>query len=110
MFFGKEQMENVAATGKTEGRRARGRQKLTFTSSFSQWMKISAKELIRIAQYRALRKTMATNVLAEEGTYRGGGETNHTSVQLPYSGCLRSYHNNGLSEQWTVKKSIAYQI
>ena len=36
----KEELEHVAITGKIEGKRARGRQRLTFISSLSHWMKI----------------------------------------------------------------------
>ena len=64
----KEELEDVAITGKIEGKRARGRQRLTFISSLSHWMKISEKEIIRTAKYRELWRTMAANVLEEQGT------------------------------------------
>ena len=39
----REGLDDVAITGKIEGKRARGRQRLTFTLSLSHWMKISDK-------------------------------------------------------------------
>ena len=64
----KEELEDVAITGKIEGKRARGRQRLTFISSLSHWMKINEKDIIRTAKDRDLWRTMAANVLEEQGT------------------------------------------
>ena len=61
----KEELEDVAITGKIEGKRARGRQRLTFISSLSHWMKINEKDIIRTAKDRDLWRTMAANVLEE---------------------------------------------
>ena len=54
LFLWKEELEDVAITGKIEGKRARGRQRLTFISSLSHWMKINEKEIIRTAKDREL--------------------------------------------------------
>ena len=64
----KEELEDVAITGKIEGKRARGRQRLTFISNLSHWMKIGEKEIIRRAKDREIWRTMATNALEEQGT------------------------------------------
>ena len=66
----KGELEEMAITGKIEGKRAIGRQKLTFISSLSHWMKIGEKEIIRTAKDRELWRTMAANVLEEKGTKR----------------------------------------
>ena len=46
----KEELEVMAVTGKTEGKRAIGRERLTFILSLSHWMKTSEKEIIRTAK------------------------------------------------------------
>ena len=64
----KEELEDVAITGKIEGKRARGRQRLTFISSLSHLMKIGKQQIIRTAKDRELWRTVAANVLEEQGT------------------------------------------
>ena len=64
----KEELEDMAITGKIEGKRARGRQRFTFISSLSHWIKIGTKGIIRTVKDRELRRSMVTNVLEEQGT------------------------------------------
>ena len=64
----KQELEDVALTGKIEGKRERGKQRLTYISRLSQWMGKSERDILRTAKDRELRKFMATNVLIEYGT------------------------------------------
>ena len=64
----KQELENVALTRKSEGKRARGKQRLTYISSLSQWMGKSERDIQRAAKDRELWKSIATNVLIEYGT------------------------------------------
>ena len=64
----KQELEDVALTGKIEGKRARGKQRLTYISSLSQWMEKSERDILRSAKDRDLWKSMATNILIEYGT------------------------------------------
>ena len=44
----KQELEDVALTGKIEGKRARGKQRLTYISSLSQWMGKSERDIRRV--------------------------------------------------------------
>ena len=66
----KQELDDVALTGKFEGKRARGNQRHTYISSLSQWMGKSERDILRAAEDRELWKSMATNVLIEYGTLR----------------------------------------
>ena len=50
--------------------RARGRESLTFILSLSHWRKTIELAILRAAKDRQVRKTMATKVLTEAGTWR----------------------------------------
>ena len=64
----KQELEDVALTGKIEGKRARGKQRLAYISSLSQWVGKSERDILRSAKDREVWKSMATNVLIEYGT------------------------------------------
>ena len=64
----KQELEDVALTGKIEGKRTRGKQRLTYISSLSQWMGKSERDILRTAKDRELWQSMATKVLIEYGT------------------------------------------
>ena len=70
----KEELEDMAITGNIEGKRARGRQRLTFISSLSHWMKISKREIIRTAKtgnYGETCRSGRTRHLGKESFLRG---------------------------------------
>ena len=64
----KQELEELALTGKIEGKRARGRQRLTFISILSCWMKTSELEILRAAKDRKVWKPMAVKVLTKQDT------------------------------------------
>eukprot|EP00795_Rhopilema_esculentum_P009669 gene9669-biopygen2063 len=74
----KRNLENLTLTGRIEGKRSRGRQRLTYLGSLSKWMaaelpereraKVSEQELMRRTRDRKLWRTMIANVLAGHGT------------------------------------------
>ena len=65
-------------TGSVNGKRSRGRQRLTYLESLSKWMteqvdereksEVARLKILRTAKDRELWKSMATNVLREYGT------------------------------------------
>ena len=65
-FFGhvmrKGQMENIVLTGKIEGKRRRGRPRLTYISSLAQWIGTDEAEVIKATRNRERWKTMIANV------------------------------------------------
>ena len=65
-FFGhimrKGQMENIVITGKLDGKRSRGRPRLTFTRSLSKWLNLTEAQMIRATTDRDRWKTMIANV------------------------------------------------
>ena len=65
----KEALEDVALRGKTEEKRARGKQRLTYIACLSQWIGTSERDIIKTAKDGELWKSMATNVLVEHGAY-----------------------------------------
>ena len=71
-FFGyvvkKHELEDLALTGKIEGKRTKERQRLTFISTLSRWMRTRKTDIIKAAKERTLWKSMAANVLLEQGT------------------------------------------
>ena len=64
----KQELEDVALTGKIEGKRGRGKERLTYISSPSQWMGKSERDILRTAKDREIWKSMTTNTLIEYGT------------------------------------------
>ena len=74
----KERLENLTLTGRIEGKRSRGRQRLTYLGSLSKWMaaqlperergKVSEQALLRTTKNRKLWRTMIADVLAGHGT------------------------------------------
>ena len=71
-FFGhamrKEGLEDLFVTGKVEGRRDRGRQRMTYLSSLAGWTGVPELELIRAAKDRTRWKIMVANVCSRHGT------------------------------------------
>src|SRR5579872_2373160 len=61
-FFGRvmrnKEMENIIISGKIEGKRCKGRQRITYTKSHSEWMNFENVEMIRFAGDRDIWKTM----------------------------------------------------
>ena len=71
-FFGhvirNKELENIIVTGKLDGKRSRGRPRLTNLNSLSRWFGVEERELIRLAQSREEWKTIASYVLKGFGT------------------------------------------
>lgn len=65
-FFGhvmrKGQLENIAMTGRLNGRRGRGRPRLTYIRSLSNWLQAGEVETLRETGNRERWKTMIANV------------------------------------------------
>ena len=65
-FFGhimrNKEVENMIITGKIEGKRSQGKQRLTFTKSLSNWIGINEVELTRAAQDRQRWKAITSEV------------------------------------------------
>ncbi|MCH9665805.1 MAG: hypothetical protein K0U41_08180 [Gammaproteobacteria bacterium] len=73
----KGKLENLSLTGKIEGKRSRGRQRLTFLKSVSNWIaegiparadEVKEQNLLRATGNRELWKTMIADVLDGYGT------------------------------------------
>lgn len=64
----KEALEHLSVTGKINGRRSRGRQRLTYIESISRWTRVSEQELLKTSKDRKRWKAMIANVLAGQGT------------------------------------------
>jgi len=61
-FFGhvmrNKEIENIIISGKIKGKRYKGRQRITYTKSLSEWMNVEEVEMIRFAGDRDIWKTM----------------------------------------------------
>ena len=61
-FFGhvmrNKEIENIIIDGNIEGERCKGRQRITYTKSLSEWMNVEEVEMIRFAGDRDIWKTM----------------------------------------------------
>jgi hypothetical protein len=64
----KEGLEDLFVTGKVDGRRDRGRQRMTYLSSLAGWTGIPELELMRAAKDRARWRIMVANVCSRHGT------------------------------------------
>ena len=66
-FFGhvmrKEGLEELFITGKIEGRRDRGRQRLTYLDSMAKWTGVPKEELLHTSKDRDKWKFMIANVI-----------------------------------------------
>ena len=60
--------ENTIKTGKIEGKRNQGKQRVTFAKSLSNWIGINEVELIRAAQKRQRWKAITSEVWNSHGT------------------------------------------
>src|SRR5437899_9715171 len=71
-FFGhvmrNKEIENFSMVGKIEGKRCRGRQRITYTKSFSVWMKIEETEMIRASKDRDKWNTITVKALIMHDT------------------------------------------
>ena len=71
-FFGHilrhKEIETIVATGKVEGKRSRGRQRLTYCKSLSNWIGISEVEMTRAARERKEWSAMISQVWTRRGT------------------------------------------
>ena len=71
-FFGhimrNKETESTTVTGKIEGKRDRGKQRLTFTKSLSNLMRIDGVEMIRASQDREKWSVMTSQVWIRHGT------------------------------------------
>ena len=59
----KEGLEELFITGKIEGRRDRGRQRLTYLDSMAKWTGVPREELLRMSKDRSGWKFMIANVI-----------------------------------------------
>ena len=64
----KEELENLSVTGKINGKRIRGRQRLTYIASISRWMKITEVDVLKTTKHRKSWKSMIADVLTGQGT------------------------------------------
>ena len=64
----KEGLENLSVTGKINGKRSRGRQRLTYIASISRWMNATEQEVLNTTKDRKKWKSMIANVLVGQGT------------------------------------------
>jgi len=64
----KEELEHLSMTGKIDGKRSRGRQRLTYTASISRWTSITEREILKTTKDRKRWKSMIANVLVGQGT------------------------------------------
>src|ERR1700730_343134 len=53
-----KEIENIIISGKIEGKRYKGRQRITYTKSLSEWMNVEEVEMIRFSGARDIWKTM----------------------------------------------------
>src|SRR5438132_6231356 len=71
-FFGhvirNKEIEIFSISGKIEGKRCRGRQRIIYTKSLSEWMKVEETEMIRASKDREIWKTMTTEAWTRHGT------------------------------------------
>ena len=60
-------IENLSLTGKVEGKRARGRQRMTYLSNIKEWTnRTNGNELIQTCQDREVWRSMIVNALAHD--------------------------------------------
>src|SRR5438552_15221728 len=71
-FFGhvmrNKEIESFSISGKIEGKRCRRRQRIIYTKSLSEWMKVEETEMIRASKDREIWKTMTTQAWTRHGT------------------------------------------
>ena len=71
-FFGhimrNKQLENIVVTGKIEGTRSRGRQRLTYVTSLSKWIGLSEVEMIQATRDRQRWKAITSYTCTGHGT------------------------------------------
>ena len=53
-----KEIVNIIISGKIEGKRCKGRQRITYTKSLSEWMNVEEVKMIRFAGDRDIWKTM----------------------------------------------------
>ena len=63
-----KELENIIITGKADGKRCRGRQRMTFIQSLSKWMEIREVELLHAVHDRRKWKAMISDVWSRHGT------------------------------------------
>ena len=63
-----KEIENLSISGKIEGKRCRGRQRMTYSKSLSDWMGIEETTMIRTCKDRELWNIMTTYVRIGHGT------------------------------------------
>src|SRR5579864_2598136 len=56
-FNKKKEIENIIISGEIEGKRCKGRQRITYTKSLSEWMNVEEVEMIRLVEDRDIWKT-----------------------------------------------------
>ena len=62
-------LEHLAITGKIEGKRSRGRQRVTFVYSIDTWsLNIGGNNFLRQAEDRSEWRAMIANVCSRQGT------------------------------------------
>ena len=61
-------IENLALTGKINGRRDRGRQRLTYLNSISEWTNTSTMEPLRCTRNRKLWQNLTADICSRHGT------------------------------------------
>ena len=60
-------VENLSLTGKMEGKRARGRQRMTYLSNIKEWTnRTNGNELIQACQDREVWRSMIVDALAHD--------------------------------------------
>ena len=60
-------IENLSLTGKVEGKRARGRQRMTYLNNIKEWTnRTNGNELIQACQDREVWRCMIVNALAHD--------------------------------------------
>ena len=64
----KEQLENLSITGKFNGKRSIGRQRMTYMGNISDWTGKSTQEILTTTKDRKLWKSMIVNVLTGHDT------------------------------------------
>src|SRR5438034_4414547 len=71
-FFGhvmrNKEIESFSIRGIIEGKRCRGRQRIIYTKSLSEWIKVEETEMIRASKDREIWKTMTTKAWTRHGT------------------------------------------
>jgi len=63
-----KEIESLTITGKIDGEKARGRQRLTFCKNLSEWMGINEMRMLKVTRDREMWKIMTANALIEHGT------------------------------------------